>query len=60
TLVQPRDVEALAVAIERYALNEFLRKRHGKAGRIRALSDFSQEPIWNAVHNEYIRLMNGF
>ena len=56
-LVPPRDPKALANAIIRYLNDPELRKKHGKAGRERVLKDFRPEVIWEALYEEYIRLM---
>ena len=57
TLVPPRDAKALADAIRRYLKDPELRHRHGEAGRQRVLRDFRQEPIWEALYQEYVRLL---
>lgn len=56
-LVPPRDVEALADAIRLYINDPVLRRKHGQAGRERVLREFQQEPIWEALHQEYMRLL---
>ncbi|MFL9457704.1 MULTISPECIES: glycosyltransferase family 4 protein [Nostocales] len=56
-LVPPRDVRALATAIRRYLLNLELRCQHGVSGRKRVLQDFRQEAIWNALHQEYLQIL---
>ncbi|MBI5586248.1 MAG: glycosyltransferase family 4 protein [Deltaproteobacteria bacterium] len=55
TLVPPRDAPALAEAIERYLRDPDLRRRHGRAGRVRVLRDFRPETIWEALAREYRR-----
>ena len=57
TLVPPREVEPLADAIRRYLDNSELRAKHGKAGRARVLREFQQEAIWEAIYQEYCRLL---
>lgn len=57
TLVPPQDVGALQAAIERYLDDPELRRRHGTAGRERVLRDFRREDIWEAVYQEYVRLL---
>lgn len=57
TLVPPRDAVALADAIRPYLDDPALRRRHGEAGRERVLRDFRQEAIWEAIHQEYLRLL---
>ncbi len=57
TLVPPRDPNALAVAIRNYLHNEELRQQHGKAGRERVLHYFRPETIWEAMYQEYVRLL---
>lgn len=57
TLVPPRDAEALTSAIQRYLQDKELRRRHGQAGRERALRDFRPEDIWQAMFEQYARLL---
>ncbi|MCL5126444.1 MAG: glycosyltransferase family 4 protein [Deltaproteobacteria bacterium] len=57
TLVPAKTAAALADAILRYLDDSELRKKHGKAGRERVLKDFRPEDIWEALYQEYIRLM---
>ncbi|MET0897030.1 MAG: glycosyltransferase family 4 protein [Mycobacterium sp.] len=57
TLVPPRDAVGLTEAIRRYLLDPDLRRRHGRAGRERALRDFRQEDIWEELYAEYTRLL---
>lgn len=57
TLVPPHDPEAIAEAIRRYLHDPVLRRQHGKAGRERVLRDFRQEPIWEALYQEYEHLL---
>jgi glycosyltransferase involved in cell wall biosynthesis len=53
----PRNVEALSNAIDRYVCDPELRKRDGEAGRARVRSDFRQEVVWDALYQEYARLL---
>ncbi len=57
SLVPPRDAWALAQAIHRYLEDPALRRRHGLAGRERMLRDFRQEVMWEALYQEYVRLL---
>lgn len=57
TLVPVRDPNALAEAIRMYLDEPELRCKHGQAGRARVLRDFRQEVIWDAVYQEYCRLL---
>ncbi|MEN6521634.1 MAG: glycosyltransferase family 4 protein [Armatimonadota bacterium] len=57
TLVPPRDSQSLARAIKAYLDDPDLRRKHGQAGRERVLRDFRPEDIWEAVYQEYIRLL---
>jgi glycosyltransferase involved in cell wall biosynthesis len=57
TLVAPRDAHALAAAMSAYLEDPNLRRRHGAAGRARALSCFRQETLWRAYLEEYRRLL---
>ena len=52
-LVPPRDAQALAAAIDRYADDEQLRSQHGSNGRDRVMREFRQEQVWEAVLREY-------
>lgn len=56
-LVPPRDATALANAIRSYLNDPELRHRHGVAGRERVLRDFCPEALWEALHQEYLRLL---
>ena len=58
-LVPPRDVAALVAALRRYVDDPTLRRRHGRAARERVARMFRQEQIWEALHDEYQRLMRG-
>lgn len=57
TLVPVQDSASLADALEGYLTDAALRHRHGKAGRERVLREFRQEAIWEAMHQEYARLL---
>jgi glycosyltransferase involved in cell wall biosynthesis len=57
TLVPVRDAAALANALRLYLRNPQLRRNHGRAGRQRVLSEFQQEAIWEALYQEYERLL---
>jgi glycosyltransferase involved in cell wall biosynthesis len=57
-LVPARDAEALAKAIATYLEDPELRRKHGQAGRERVLRDFRPEVIWEAIYQEYVRLLN--
>jgi glycosyltransferase involved in cell wall biosynthesis len=57
TLVPPRDPQALAAGIRTYLRDSDLRRRHGQAGRERVLKDFRPEAIWDAMYQEYVRLL---
>ena len=59
TLVPPRSADALIAAIERYLNDLELGREHGIAGRQRVLRDFRQEPIWEALSKEYMRVLAG-
>jgi glycosyltransferase involved in cell wall biosynthesis len=56
-LVPPRDPEALAEVIRTYLKNSELRNQHGQAARDRVLQDFRPETLWEAVYQEYVRLL---
>lgn len=59
TLVPVQDSGSLAEAIRRYAADEKLRRRHGEAGRRRALDRFRPQVFWEALYQEYRRLWPG-
>ncbi len=56
-LVPPQDSVALADAMLSYVEEAHLRKRHGLAGRERALKEFQPEVLCAALHREYRRLL---
>jgi glycosyltransferase involved in cell wall biosynthesis len=58
TLVPPRQPDALSRALLVYAHDPGLRRRHGEAGRRRAVSAFSNKVVWAeqlAFYNELLR-----
>lgn len=57
TLIPPQDSGSLARSISRYLDDPELRRAHGKSGRERVVSDFRQEVIWEAIYQEYCRLL---
>lgn len=57
TLVPPGNSETLAKAIRMYIADPDLRLKHGSAGRKRVLEEFQQEAIWEAMYQEYRRLL---
>jgi glycosyltransferase involved in cell wall biosynthesis len=59
TLVPPRDPAALEGAIARYCDDAALRARHGQAGRARVLRDFEPETLYQALRQQYVRLVAG-
>jgi glycosyltransferase involved in cell wall biosynthesis len=56
-LVPPRDSAALAAALRSYLDDPDLRVKHGGAGRERVLHEFRQEALWEAILEEYRRLL---
>ncbi|MGO9394794.1 MAG: glycosyltransferase family 4 protein [Desulfobaccales bacterium] len=56
-LVPPGDYCSLAERIEQLLLNPELRERMGKAGRLRVLSEFQPERLWELLYDEYLNLM---
>ena len=57
TLVGTGDIDALVSAISRYLDDPALRATHGNAGRVRVLREFRREDIWEAICQEYHRLL---
>jgi len=57
-LVPPRDAQALTEAIYKYLHDPAQRRQHGQAGRERVLRHFRHEPIWKAMHQEYVCLLH--
>jgi glycosyltransferase involved in cell wall biosynthesis len=58
TLVPVGDGPALASAMSKYVGNTALRAAHGAAGRERVQRSFRSKVIWQAVAQEYYRLLN--
>ena len=57
TLVPVGDAEALSSALAMYLADPALGRRHGRAGRERALREFRPQAIWQALHAEYEGLL---
>lgn len=57
TLVPARDAKALGAAIAQYLDDPQLRAMHGKTGRARVLREFRQDVVWEAMYQEYCRLL---
>ena len=57
TVVPPHDPMALASAIRVYLRDAGLRRKHGQAGRERAVRDFQPVQIWSELYNLYVRLL---
>ena len=51
------DTSALKAALARYTADSDLCRRHGAAARTRVLASFQQEPMWQAIHQQYSRLL---
>jgi glycosyltransferase involved in cell wall biosynthesis len=58
TLVPARDAAALAAALGAYVSDPACRSAHGQAGRRRVLRDFRREPLWDALYEQYRRLLD--
>jgi glycosyltransferase involved in cell wall biosynthesis len=56
-LVPQGDPDAMAQALLAYLDSEELISKHGQAGRRRALRDYDPTSIWEAVYQEYVRLL---
>jgi glycosyltransferase involved in cell wall biosynthesis len=56
-LVPARDSVALAESLGKYLANPELRAAHGLAARARAERDFRPESVWQAVYEQYVRLL---
>jgi glycosyltransferase involved in cell wall biosynthesis len=56
-LIPPRDSAALAAALSSYLDDQDMRIEHGRAGRERVLQEFRQEELWEAILEEYRRLL---
>jgi sugar transferase (PEP-CTERM/EpsH1 system associated) len=59
TLVAASDPAALAAAIEHYARDADLRRRHGEAGRLRVAAHFSLSAMVSAYSALYDQLLHG-
>ena len=59
-LVPPRDAEALVAAIRRYLDDPDLRRRHGRSGRQRMLTDFDPVRLHGALFQAYLRLLRRY
>jgi glycosyltransferase involved in cell wall biosynthesis len=57
TIVPSKDWRGLAEALAQYLDDAALRKRHGDAGRERVLRLFRREVVWDALEQEYRRLL---
>ena len=57
TLVPPYNVLSLTKVIRMYIKDVALRKKHGQAGRKRVIREFQQQKMWEALHEEYLRLI---
>jgi glycosyltransferase involved in cell wall biosynthesis len=57
TLVPPGNVTALAQALQTYLSDPELCRKHGAAGCERVARDFRPEPIWEALYEEYMDLL---
>lgn len=58
-LVSPRSVDALAEAFDRYLSDPALIRKHGEAGRLRAVRDFSVDRMFESYESLYSRLLAG-
>lgn len=56
-IVASKDWQALAAALARYLDDAALRKRHGDAARERVRRLFRREVVWDALEQEYRRLL---
>lgn len=57
TLIQPGSIPDLISALQEYLANPEMRKKHGLAGRSRALRDFKPQAIWEKYYREYLRML---
>ena len=57
TLHEPGDADGLAAAIVAYLRDPALRIAHGSAGRRRVVKEFRPEVVWQALGDEYARLL---
>lgn len=56
-LIPPRDTKALKDALIDYLDDPALARRHGQAARNRVLKDFRPQDVWEALLNEYVRVL---
>lgn len=56
-LIPPCDVACLAEAVRTYLHDRELRRRHGAAARDWVLREFRPEGIWQAVYEQYLKLL---
>ena len=56
--VPPADADALTDAVRSYMGDPALGRKHGNAGRERVLREFRPDRIWEAVYQEYMRLLH--
>jgi glycosyltransferase involved in cell wall biosynthesis len=57
TLVEPGSISEMVEAVIRYLRDPALCVRHGQSARERVLRDFQPQFIWNALFEEYVRLL---
>ena len=57
-LIKCKDAQALTDAIRNYITDKSSRLAHGQAARERVLTEFQPGDIWEATHDEYLRLLN--
>jgi lipopolysaccharide/colanic/teichoic acid biosynthesis glycosyltransferase len=55
-LVDPLNVNDLAMALDEYSRNDALRTEHGRAGRLRVTERFQREKVWAAQTEFYASL----
>lgn len=56
-LVPVGDVDSLATSLIDYVSNDLLRYQHGQAGHERALREFQNETVWNALCGLYTSML---
>ncbi len=56
TLVERGDSKELGKVLVRYLQSPELRRKHGEAGRRRAVHDFRREDVWGALDEEIVSL----
>lgn len=56
-LVEPGGIGPLADALRDYLVDPQLQQMHGQAGRERVLREFRQEPLWEAIYEDYCALL---